>query len=154
MLPKTIEGTFWIKDFDINGNKSNLISIEAENNKWKIVNNNESYTVDIEDNKIDNVTLELNKFYTIYNTTTKTKLKFYTSSIELNNTSYSINNSIVNKITIGKNESNNIIYNTLEDITLTLTLVENDVIVNISNEINTPIYKNNSRINSNTKLNN
>lgn len=154
LLPKTIEGTFWIKDFDINGNKSNLISIEAENNKWKIVNNNESYTVDIEDNKIDNVTLELNKFYTIYNTTTKTKLKFYTSSIELNNTSYSINNSIVNKITIGKNESNNIIYNTLEDITLTLTLAENDVIVNISNEINTPIYKNNSRINSNTKLKN
>ena len=154
LLPQVIEGTYWIKDFDINGNKSNFISLEAVEGKWKIINNNESYCIDDIENKIEDVYLETNKFYTIYNTTTKSKLKFYTSDIEFKNDSYMINNYLKDKITIGSLDSNKIIYKHLDDVTATIEQIENSVVLVLNTTAKTSVYINKSRVNDTTLLSN
>ena len=64
-LPDNIEGTYWIDDTDSNGIARNLISIVADNNKWKINSNNEVYLME-KDVAIPYVYLENYLFYKIH----------------------------------------------------------------------------------------
>ena len=45
ILPDEISGSYWINSFDINGNKRNLILIEANNGHWKLISNKNVYYV-------------------------------------------------------------------------------------------------------------
>ena len=66
ILPNKIEGTYWIKDYDASGNKTNLISIEPEDNKWKLISNKECF-IEKNGNNKDFVYLEKNEFYILKN---------------------------------------------------------------------------------------
>ena len=63
-LPEKIEGSYWITDFE-NGKKINLINIEAENNTWKLISNQETFVIDQKEILIPNVLLKENSFYVI-----------------------------------------------------------------------------------------
>ena len=45
IFPKEAKGSYWIDGFDINGNKRNIILIDSDNGKWKLVSNNNAYVV-------------------------------------------------------------------------------------------------------------
>lgn len=66
ILPEKVDGSFWITGTDSNGIKRNIMSIEAENGKWKLVSNKEIYCIN---NGIieQYIYLEKNNFYMIKN---------------------------------------------------------------------------------------
>ena len=45
ILPENVQGVYWVDGIDLNGNRTNLISIEAENGKWKLISNKEVYYI-------------------------------------------------------------------------------------------------------------
>ena len=45
IFPNEAKGSYWIDGFDINGNKRNIILIDSDNGKWKLVSNNNAYVV-------------------------------------------------------------------------------------------------------------
>ena len=47
IFPNEAKGSYWIDGFDINGNKRNIILIDSDNGKWKLVSNNNAYVVTI-----------------------------------------------------------------------------------------------------------
>ena len=62
ILPENVQGVYWVDGIDLNGNKTNLISIEAENGKWKLISNKEVYY--IKNNVMEpSAYLEVGKFY-------------------------------------------------------------------------------------------
>ena len=66
ILPDVIKGSFWVDSIDINGNKRNLILIEADGEHWKLISNRNVYNI------VNNVMnpyayLEVGNFYTIKN---------------------------------------------------------------------------------------
>jgi len=67
ILPNKIKGNYWITETDEQGNEKNLICIEAIDNKWRLVSNNEVSFVQ-NDAHIPFVDLELYKFYILKKT--------------------------------------------------------------------------------------
>ena len=45
LLPNVYAGSYWISDTDANGISRNLILIEPEGKKWKLISNKEVYIV-------------------------------------------------------------------------------------------------------------
>lgn len=79
-LPEKINGSHWITDFE-NGRKINLINIEATDNSWKLISNQEAYVIDNQDVMIPYVTLQDYNFYTIKNNYRNEKYFLYCSPI-------------------------------------------------------------------------
>ncbi len=65
-LPKTISGNFWITDYE-NGRKINLINIEATENGWQLISNQEAFIVDQNNILVPNVILQDYSFYLLKN---------------------------------------------------------------------------------------
>ena len=65
-LPEKISGNYWITDFE-NGKKINLINIEATENGWNIISNNDAYIVDNNDVMIPYTILKDYNFYLLKN---------------------------------------------------------------------------------------
>ena len=63
-LPSTIEGNYWITDTDPNGDKRNLVNIEAKNNSWVLKGNFETQII-INNNVYDSINLKEYNFYTL-----------------------------------------------------------------------------------------
>ena len=76
LLPDKVEGTYWIDGTDENGIKRNLISIEASNGRWKLINNEEVYCL-VNDQIVPFVYLEEGKFYSITNSVTNENFMLY-----------------------------------------------------------------------------
>lgn len=62
ILPQEIKGNYWFTDTDINENKTNLINIEAKDNKW-ILSCNFDYDLFYNGEKKESVVAEANVFY-------------------------------------------------------------------------------------------
>ena len=113
ILPEVINGSYWIRDYDANGIKRNLISIEAENDKWKLVSNNDVYYT--KDNIIiPFVYLENYKFFTIRNENAKENILLYCSPTQEDYLTYELGSNISNGISIGSDNNALLRYSVLE----------------------------------------
>ena len=115
ILPEAVEGNYWIPSTDENGIKRNLMSIEAEDGRWKLISNNDaSY---ITNNEIQPYAyLSEGNYYSIRKEKTKEIYKIFCSSTLINYNFYNINEYLKNGITIGSNEQSLIKYKFLDDI--------------------------------------
>ena len=145
LLPNKIEGAFWISDTDSNGIKRNLISIEAEDNRWKLCSNRDIYYIDNNSMHQPYVYLEENKFYTIENDIEKNRFLIYCSFDEIDYNYYQLNEQLQNGISIGSDSNCSIIYNFLEP-TACLIKIENDRISVIDNNSRYGVYVNDVRV--------
>lgn len=152
ILPNIIDGNYWISDTDKNGIKRNLISIEADNNKWKLCSNNDVYCLE-NNSPIPFVYLENNKFYLIKKELENTNFLIYCSQIESNYSYYDVSQEILKGISIGKSEQNFITYKLLDDAACTIKC-DNNVVKIYDNNSKYGIYKNNIRINGNDDIKN
>lgn len=144
MLPNLVRGSFWISDTDGNGIKRNLISIEADNGKWKLCSNKEVYYLN--NNKVEPfVYLDNNRFYNVRNEVEKINYLIYTTNNETKYKYYEVSNYLENGISIGNSENTLIRYKHLEELACTIKK-ENDKIYVIDNTSKYGVYVNNIRV--------
>ena len=150
ILPDEPNGSYWINSFDINGNKRNLILVEAENNKWKLVSNNNVYYVE---NNVMNpyAFLEIGSYYQIKNELDKDTFIIYCSPVVEKYNCYEINSYITNGISIGKSDNNFIKFINVDDVACYLKTI-NDKLILINNNSNYGVYLNNSRVFSSSEV--
>ena len=104
VLPKKMEGSFWLTD-ELNNN-NNIVNIESSNNKW-IMKHNEDTKIIFSNSYVDTVELMPNYFYFLeYN---NKKLLLYTERV-LDQTIKYYKVEKNNTITIGKDNTNDIFY--------------------------------------------
>lgn len=150
ILPNKIEGNFWISDTDSNGIKRNLISIEAENNRWKLISNNEVYY--IKDNLSQPfVYLTENNFYLLRNSVENTDILLYCSTVVTDYEFYEINEYLEKGISIGSDPKSLICYNFIDKKAVSIKKIDNKIFV-IDNDSQYGVYVNNVRINKQKEL--
>lgn len=110
ILPNVIKGNYWITDTDEHGNERNLICIEANDGKWKLVSNNEVYCVS-NDTLIPFVILEVNKFYVLKSNISDNSMILYCSNVlEKTYVTYDISSYKDKEIVIGNGKNSDILY--------------------------------------------
>ena len=146
ILPEKVEGSYWISGTDTNGITKNLISIEAENNKWKLISNEEVYCT-VNGQVQPFVYLEVGRFYTILNEIGKETFLLYCSPVEMNYQCYDIQTELSSGITIGSNQNNTIIYQGIDDVACKIQAMDNKIYV-LDNKSRYGVYLNNIRVNN------
>jgi len=144
VLPQEINGTHWITDFE-NGRKINLLNVEANNNKWELISNDDAYVIDKNKNMIPRTILNEYNFYLIKNNYKDEFYYLYCSPVydktflEFELTS--------GKVTIGKSKSCNICYNLASIPENAYSIIKSDkhYFINIEDK-NSSIYVNQKRI--------
>ena len=112
LLPSTIKGNYWITDVDKLGNTKNLICIEASNNNWKLVGNEEVSI--LENNNIIPYTFLLeDKFYILKTALGDNLIIYCTKTFDLSFSFYDISAYKDKEITIGNNNSNTICFSSV-----------------------------------------
>ncbi len=113
ILPNKISGSYWLTDYDENGNEINLINIEATQEGWKLVSNDDIFCV-IDNIKTPTITMQEYSFYTIKDKQQQKYFTIYCSPInEQSYTFYEIP-SITNGLSIGNDSSNEIVFKSKE----------------------------------------
>ena len=113
ILPSKVKGNYWITDTDDQGIERNLISIEASNGKWKIVSNSEVYCT-LNDTQVPSTELNLYNFYVLKSIHKNSVMILYCSPVYDNTyQTYSIEDEKSREITIGRNSSCDISYNSI-----------------------------------------
>ena len=110
ILPNKITGSYWITDYDENGNEENLINIEATDDGWKVVRNEDVFCI-LNDKKISSVLLREYNFYPIKNRNDNTLMLIYCSPVNDQTYRFYEINSLVEGITIGNDSRCDISYN-------------------------------------------
>ena len=109
VLPERINGNFWITDFDLNGHEQNFVNIEASNEGWKLVSNDD-YSCFYNDVLIPDIILKDYNFYIVKSKKDNDVLVLYCSPTK--DETYKSYNLISDKeLLIGKDSKNSIIYN-------------------------------------------
>lgn len=144
LLPEKIVGSYFITDFDDNGIERNLISVDADNNNWKMMSNNEIF---IYENNVmmPVVTLKEYNFYTLKNEVTKKSILIYVSPIH-DKSFLMYSTSGLNEVTIGSGTNLNVVYPLLDEICSKIVLNNNQFIITDNNS-KFGIYVNNKKIN-------
>ena len=106
LLPNVYAGSYWISDTDANGISRNLILIEPEGKKWKLISNKEVYIVNNNNYSFPYVYLEEGKFYTIKNQKENKTLLLFCSNDLNEYLYYNVTGLIDNGIVIGNNKDN------------------------------------------------
>lgn len=150
LLPNKVEGSYWINDIDSNGIKRNLISIEADNNNWKIMSNKEVYYVEDKCIKPYGI-LENYHFYSLRNSVENTNLIIYCSPINAKYSYYDISSILNTGVKIGSNNDCIIKYNLLGE-NDAIIKKENDKIYIIDDNSKYGIYVNNVRVNNKKEI--
>ena len=108
VLPPKINGNFWLTDYE-NGKKINLINIEATENGWTIISNQNAFILDKQEIMIPQVILKDYSFYILKNIYKEEKYYIYCSPIyEKNYMELGVN--VNDTISIGSGNKNQIIY--------------------------------------------
>lgn len=144
ILPDVVKGSFWIDSIDINGNKRNLILVDAEDNRWKLISNNSVYCI-VEDIMSPITYLEVGSFYRIKNEFDKDEFIIYCSDVVESFNSYELKDYLSNGFSIGKKSKNLIRYDLVDDVSCYIRFENNKLILR-NNESKYGIYVNNSRI--------
>ena len=101
-LPRKVTGNVWITNETENGNTKNLFNIEARDDSWYLISNNEYYGI-VDSKKVDFIKLEKNTFYMIKETESdKIIFAYYISSYEKDMKYYQSSTALITGITIGK----------------------------------------------------
>ena len=144
ILPEDVKGSFWVDGFDNNGNKRNIILIDSEDGKWKLVSNNSAYF--IKDGVMQPYAyLNNNSFYEIKNEYDKDSFIIYTSSIIENYNNYEINEYLDKGFSIGSKGKNLIQYSLLDDVAFYIKRENNRVFI-INNNSSKDIFVNNIKL--------
>jgi len=107
-LPKSINGNFWITDYE-NGRKINLINIEATEQGWQLISNQNAYILDNNDVMIPYVLLKDYSFYLLKNIYKNEKYYIYCSPVyEQTYMELGIQNGAV--LQVGSDKENDISY--------------------------------------------
>ena len=138
IFPSEAKGSYWIDGFDINGNKRNIILIDSDNGKWKLVSNNNAYVV-VNDVMNPFVYLDNYNFYKVKNEYDKDTFLIYVSPVVEQYNCYEINEQLEKGFSIGKSGKCLIKYSVCKDVECYINL-ENDKIYVIYNE-NDYFYK-------------
>ena len=142
IFPNEAKGSYWIDGFDINGNKRNIILIDSDNGKWKLVSNNNAYVV-VNDVMNPFVYLDNYNFYKVKNEYNKDTFLIYVSPVVEQYNCYEINEQLEKGFSIGKSGKCLIKYSVCKDVECYIKK-ENDKIYVINNEGN--VYVNNVRL--------
>lgn len=144
ILPENAQGVYWVDGIDLNGNRTNLISIEAENGKWKLISNKEVYY--IKNNVMEpSAYLEVGKFYYVKNDIDNSIFILYCSPVIENYNCYEINEYIEKGLLIGSKSSANINYSNLDKESCLIKKEDNKLYIYVYDTKN-GIYVNNFRI--------
>lgn len=144
VLPEVVEGSYWIEGTDENGIERNLISIEPDNGRWKLISNDEVYCV-INNAKTQYVYLEEEKFYLIKNEIAKKDFLLYCSPILEEYNCYNIEKFLEKGITIGSSTDSIISYNYLKENEAVIKY-QNGKIYILDNDSKNGIYVNDVRV--------
>lgn len=145
ILPKIVEGSYWISDDDANGIRKNVISVEATDGKWDLISNKEYYCV--ENNIIkSNIELQNYCFYQIESNANKKRELIYVSPVKVNYNYYNVSGLLDQGLFIGGSKKDTIEYNILEANCATIMKKENKIYI-IDNNCQYGIYVNNVKIN-------
>ena len=112
ILPTKIKGNYWITDTDEFGNEKNLICIEAFEDKWKLVSNNE-VSCQKNDTPVPYILLEENNFYVLKTNSNNSMIIYCSDIFDKTYQSYSIEQYKKNEISIGKSFECTISYNSV-----------------------------------------
>lgn len=127
ILPNVVKGSYWITDIDEYGNDRNLISIEADNKKWKLVSNNDISYVNNNLNAPFAI-LELYNFYYLKNTVNDTNMLIYCTPVDDPTfVDYSIEEHKNRSLMIGSSNECDIVYqfNNIPSTICSITFVNN-----------------------------
>lgn len=152
-LPKKVKDNFWITDFDSFDNVRNLINVVAINGRWVLQSNYETQIVS-SNRTYDNVPLSLYNFYTIKNDNEDNYYYLYCSPLKEDKIyKYQIMGN--GTILIGRDHSNNIIFNNIliEDVHAQLSY-SNGTWYLVDNKTRFGTFVNNDRINGQVELDN
>ena len=108
-LPIAAKGSFWIKDIDDNNEEVNLISIEADNNEWFFISNDNVYCFDSNNKKVPRKKVENYQFVTLKNG--NSYIQLYTTPLIDNTFKYYSIKDLEGNLSIGKDKQNIISYN-------------------------------------------
>ena len=150
LLPNKVEGSYWIDGTDENGIKRNLISIEANDGKWKLISNEEVYCL-VENVIVQNVELEEGKFYLVKNSVTDESFLLYCSPILANYNCYNIEEHLKTGIKIGNNQQNLISYPIIDSETAIIQYIDNKIFI-VDNNSKSGIYVNDVRVTGQREL--
>lgn len=112
LLPKKIEGQYWIEEVDDKGTNVKLIGIEAINGSWVLKSNKYIKILDSNNHAIVESVLENNSFYKLVSQTDFKDLYLYSEASTEDRyifEKYASKNKI--DITIGRDSKNKIVYN-------------------------------------------
>ncbi len=150
LLPDKVEGNYWIEGTDENGIKRNLISIEANNGKWRLISNEEVFCLE-NNQSIPFVYLEEGHFYLLKNNTTKENLTIYCSPVLASYNCYDVEDYLQNGIKIGSNSDNLISYSVLDPESAYIKYVGDKICI-IDNQSKFGIYVNDVRVTNTREL--
>lgn len=150
ILPEQISGSYWITDLDKSGNRKNLISIEAVDNTWHLVSNDDIYVMN--NNLIEPYkTLVNNEFTILKNKETNENIILYCSSVLQKYNCYDINSYIEDGFNIGP--LGVISSPVLNNVNIVVRKEHDDIVI-INDGSKAPIYVNDVRLEGKRKLKN
>lgn len=132
ILPDKVEGNYLIDDVDKNGIKRNLISVEADNGKWKLISNKDVYYIN-KGMMEPFVYLEKGRFYFIHNDIEQEDLMLYCSNVLTEYNYYDISNSLEQGISIGSSPDSIISYSIIEKEAAYIKKVNNKIYITDNN---------------------
>ena len=109
ILPKEINGSFWLTDYDKNGNEKNILNIEATADGWVAISNDDVFCI-VNDKKVSYVTLKEYNFYLLKDRITNTFMVIYCTPLADSSFKFYEVDSIVDGITIGSDSRATIFY--------------------------------------------
>lgn len=107
-LPTSIQGNYWIKDINEEGNEINLVNIEADNESWYLISNINAYYVE-NNHKVERKILQNYTFYPLK--INNRYVYLYCSPLKDETFKYYNIKNIDEEIIIGKKPSNIVNYN-------------------------------------------
>ncbi len=144
LLPEKVDGSYWIDGIDTNGTKKNLISIEADNGKWKLVSNSEVF-YSVNGVMTPSAHLEPYKFYSIVNEIDKESFLLYTSPIIEKYNTYELGDNLDKGISIGSSKRCMISFNIIDEIACQIIRKNNKILI-INNNSKNGIYVNGDKV--------
>lgn len=150
ILPSKVEGSYLIDDVDNNGIRRNLISVEADNGKWKLISNKDVYYIN-KGMMEPYVYLEKGKFYFVHNDIEKEDLMLYCSNVLTEYNYYDISNSLEQGISIGSSQNALITYSIIEENAAYIKRINNKIYI-VDNNTKYGIYVNDVRVNNQKEI--
>ena len=152
ILPDRVEGSYWITDTDSNDIKTNLICIEADNGRWKLVSNRDVY---VYANGVNQpyAYLSVGSFCYIKNETNQTTLLVHASPLLTNYSYYEVTDKINEGLTVGSDADCYITYPTLSPKQMLIKKENEKFFVNVEDG-KSGVYLNDIRIKGKTEIRN